>query len=233
MVEGRNPRLEEEGERMSEQDQRQLDSPLVSERGRTIISDTVVSTIAGMAAQEVDGVHMGGSASRAASGILGNITGSESQTRGVSVEVGTTEVAIDLTMGIEYGMDILRTVDEVRRRISDRIQLMTGLRVTELNATISDVIFPEGGRTRRRALEEGASTEQRMLPEEEPTLAAERETTDEAGAPPSEDETRMEDETRVEGEPLREDETAEIRPEDVSETRRTPEEDETERSEER
>ena len=218
---------------MSEQDQQQPDSPLVSERGRTIISDTVVSTIAGMAAQEVDGVHMGGSASRAASGILGNITGSESQTRGVSVEVGTTEVAIDLTMGIEYGMDILRTVDEVRRRISDRIQLMTGLRVTELNATISDVIFPEGGRTRRRALEEGERTEQRMLPEEEPTLATERETTDEAGAPPSEDETRMEGETRVEGEPLREDETAEIRPEDVSETRRTPEEDETERSEER
>jgi uncharacterized alkaline shock family protein YloU len=227
MVGGQNPRLVEEGERMSEQDQQKPDSPLVSERGRTIISDTVVSTIAGMAAQEVDGVHMGGSASRAASGILGNITGSESQTRGVSVEVGTTEVAIDLTMGIEYGMDILRTVDEVRRRISDRIQLMTGLRVTELNATISDVIFPEGGRTRRRALEEGERTEQRMLPEEEPTLAAERETTDEAGAPPSEDETR------VEGEPLREDETAEIRPEDVSETRRTPEEDETERSEER
>jgi uncharacterized alkaline shock family protein YloU len=227
MVGGQNPRLVEEGERMSEQDQQQPDSPLVSERGRTIISDTVVSTIAGMAAQEVDGVHMGGSASRAASGILGNITGSESQTRGVSVEVGTTEVAIDLTMGIEYGMDILRTVDEVRRRISDRIQLMTGLRVTELNATISDVIFPEGGRTRRRALEEGERTEQRMLPEEEPTFAAERETTDEAGAPPSEDETR------VEGEPLREDETAEIRPEDVSETRRTPEEDETERSEER
>jgi uncharacterized alkaline shock family protein YloU len=212
---------------MSEQDQQQLDSPLVSERGRTIVSDTVVSTIAGMAAQEVDGVHMGGSASRAASGILGNITGSEGQTRGVSVEVGTMEVAIDLTMGIEYGIDILRTVDEVRRRISDRVQLMTGLRVTELNATISDVIFPEEGARRRRALEGGARTEQRMLPEEEPTLAAERETTEDAGGPPSEDETRVEDE------PLREDETAEIRSEDVSEPRRTSEEGETERSEER
>jgi uncharacterized alkaline shock family protein YloU len=210
---------------MSEQDQRQLDSPLVSERGRTIISDTVVSTIAGIAAQEVDGVHMGGSASRAASGILGNITGSESQTRGVSVEVGTTEAAIDLTMGIEYGRDILRTVDEVRRRISDRVQSMTGLRVTELNATISDVVFPEEGGRPRRALDGGARTEQRMLPEQEPDLAAERETTE--GGPPSEEETR------VEGEPLREDETAEIRPEDVSETRRTPEEGETERSEER
>jgi hypothetical protein len=37
-----------------------------------------------------------------------------------------------------------------------------------------------------------------------------------------------EEPTRVEGEPLREDETAEIRPEDISETRSTPEEGETE-----
>src|SRR3712207_7410419 len=61
-----------------------------------------------MAAQEVDGVHMGGSASRTAGGILGSITGSEGQGRGVSVEVGATEVAIDLTMGVEYGRNIDR-----------------------------------------------------------------------------------------------------------------------------
>src|SRR5918997_2370206 len=232
MVRGENPRLVEEGERMSEQDQGQLDSPLVSERGRTTISDTVVSTIAGLAAQEVDGVHMGGSASRAASGILGNITGSESQTRGVSVEVGTTEVAVDLTMGIEYGMDILRTVDEVRSRISDRVQLMTGLRVTELNATISDVIFPEEGGRPRRALEEGTKTEPREMPRSELRPgAAERETTE--VSPRSRTHTEgasgpvPEEEVRVEGEPLQGDETAELRPEDVSETRRTPEEDET------
>jgi uncharacterized alkaline shock family protein YloU len=91
---------------MSEQDQGQIGSALVSERGRTTISDSVVSQIAGMAAQEVDGVHMGGSASRAAGGIIGNITGSEGQTRGVSVEIGTTEAAIDLKMGVEYGRNI-------------------------------------------------------------------------------------------------------------------------------
>src|SRR4028118_1453544 len=107
---------------MSEPYQRETESPLVSERGTTTISDGVVSKIAGISAQEVEGVHMGGSASRTASGILGNITGSESQTRGVSVEVGTMEAAVDLTMGIEYGRDFLRTVDEVRRRISDRVQ---------------------------------------------------------------------------------------------------------------
>jgi uncharacterized alkaline shock family protein YloU len=199
---------------MSEQDQPRYDSPLVSERGRTIISDTVVSTIAGRAAQEVEGVHMGGSAARAASGILGSITGSEGQTRGISAEIGTVEAAIDLTMGIEYGRDILRTVDEMRRRISDRVQNMTGLQVTELNATVSEVIFPEEG-GRRYVLAGGTRTGQQSSPEREP------ETTEGASRALSEEET-----TRAEREPLQEDEPAEIRPEDVSETRRTAEENE-------
>ena len=183
-------------------EQQRYESPLVGERGTTTISDTVVATIAGRAAQEVEGVHMGGSASRAAGGILGNITGSESQTRGVSVEVGQVEAAIDLTMGVEYGRNILQAVDEVRRRISDRVQSITGLGVTELNVTISDIIFPEGP-PRRRALRDGARTEARPLP------GGEQETTEESA-----DQTRAEEEVRVEGEPLAEDQTAELRPEE-------------------
>ena len=220
---------------MSEQDQGRYDSPLVSERGNTTISDTVVATIAGRAAQEVEGVHMGGSAARAAGGLLGSITGSESQTRGISVEVGGVEAAIDLTMGIEYDRNILRTVDEVRRRISDRVQNMTGLRVTEMNATISDIIFPEGGGGRRRVLGDGARTEPQTLPARELRPgASERETTEASAR----SRTRVEgpsgplseEEVRVEGRPLERDETVELRPEDVAETRPTPDEDETGRS---
>jgi len=206
---------------MSEQDRQRYDSPLVSERGRTVISDTVVATIAGRAAREVEGVHMGGSASRTAGGILGSITGSESQTRGLSVEVGQVEAAIDFTMGIEYGRNILQTVDEVRRRISGHVENMTGLWVTELNATISDIIFPEEDVKSRRALEAGRRTEQRTLPEpgaiEGTTEASPRSRTPAEGA----------------GGPLQEDQTAELRPEDVAGKRRTPEEGETRRSEER
>ena len=77
---------------MSETEGQRNDSPLLSERGVTTISDTVVSSLAGMAAQEVDGVHMGGGASRAAGGVLGSMTGSESRTSGITVEVGRTEV---------------------------------------------------------------------------------------------------------------------------------------------
>jgi uncharacterized alkaline shock family protein YloU len=134
---------------MSESGQQRGESPLLSDRGATIISDTVVSSIAGMAAQEVEGVHMGGGASRTAGGVLGSLTGSESKTSGISVEVGRTETAIDLKMGIEYNKNILQTVEEVRRRITDRVQSMTGLRIKELNATITDITFPEKEERRR------------------------------------------------------------------------------------
>jgi uncharacterized alkaline shock family protein YloU len=140
----------EEG-KMTEQGQQRIDSPLQSERGMTTINEGVVSKIAGVAAGEVEGVRMGGSASRTAGGILENVTGSQGQTRGVSVEVGRFETAIDLTMGIEYGSNILERVEQVRNRISQRVENITGLRVTELNVTVSDVVFPgeEGGEGRR------------------------------------------------------------------------------------
>jgi uncharacterized alkaline shock family protein YloU len=206
----------------------------VSERGVTTIKDTVVSRIAGMAAREVEGVHMGGSASRTTGGILESITGSEAQTRGVSVEVGRTEVAIDLKMGIEYGKNILQTVDEIRRRITDRVQNMTGLKVVECNATITDIDFPdEEGRGeedgRRRELESGPGyeelearpqvrrteelrTQEREAQDTEATYTRTRETSS------TDYDTRREttdtEEVRVEGEPLEGDETAELRLED-------------------
>src|SRR4028118_1349767 len=130
---------------MTEAEQRRQESPLLTDRGATKIKDSVVAKIAGMAAGEVGGVHMGGGASRSAGGLLEGIPGSESTTRGVSVEVGSVEAAIDLKMGIDYGRNILGTVGEVRQKITERVQNITGLKVTELNVTIADVVFPEDG----------------------------------------------------------------------------------------
>ena len=140
---------------MTEREGQRFDSPLEGEQGSTRIGDAVVSRIAGMAAGEVEGVYMGGAASRTAGGVLESVTGSDNQRRGISVEVGRTEAAIDLTMGIEYGRNILDLVGQVRNRITQRVESLTGLRVTELNVTVSDIIFHEGesdgqGETRRR-----------------------------------------------------------------------------------
>lgn len=214
---------------MSEQYQRRPRSPLESERGSTNIEEGVVSKIAGMAAGEIEGVRMGGSASRAAAGVLGSVTGSQSLSRGIAVEVGRVETAIDVTMGIEYGRNILQLAEKVRSRITERVESLTGLRVKELSVTVSDVVFPDQERSRKegrrgRLRSESRDEGQPLAPrtQEIMTSGRERATADTRpvdARPPERTGTEGEDtrrlgyreEARVEGAPLAEDETAELR----------------------
>ena len=84
------------------QRQQQERTPLKTERGNITISDAVVSQVTGIAAQEVEGVQMGGGTSRAVGGVLDSVRGGGSgTTRGVTVEVGEEETAIDLSMAVE------------------------------------------------------------------------------------------------------------------------------------
>lgn len=130
---------------MSERAQR---SPLQTERGRTTISASVVSQIAGIAAQEVEKVQMGGGTTAAVGGFLQSVTGSvtggsPNYARGVSVEVGEEEAAVDLTMAVEYGYSVPQLTEAVRRNVINRVESLTGLRVTEVNITVNDVQVPE------------------------------------------------------------------------------------------
>ena len=133
-------------------------SPLQTERGSTSISDSVVSKIAGIASQEVGGIRMGSGGSQAVSGILGSITGgsSSSQTQGVSVEVGQEEAAIDLTLTAEYGKSIPQLAEAVRRNVANRVESLVGLRVNEVNITVSNIFFPqqEAEQERQQQLEQ-------------------------------------------------------------------------------
>ncbi len=121
-------------------------SPLQSERGRTSVSDSVVSQIAGVAAQEVEKVQMGGGTSAAVGGFLQSVTGGSSggnYARGVSVEVGEEAAAIDLAMTVEYGYSVPQLTEAARRNVINRVESLTGLKVTEVNITVNDVQVPE------------------------------------------------------------------------------------------
>lgn len=208
-------------------------SALVGERGNTKISDGVVSTIAGIAADQVPGVHMGGGASRNAGGIMESVSGSQPNSRGISVEVGQTETALDLSMAVEYGRDILQAVDAVRSSVKERIEYMTGLKVTELNITINDILSPEkandNGKQEDSANEtvEASGPPTRTMPRSELREgASERESTrveptsrthSESGSGPVPKEP-----VRAEGEPVGQDETVEIQPGDVEDTDKIP-----------
>jgi uncharacterized alkaline shock family protein YloU len=101
-------------------------SQLRGGRGNTTVSDTVVAKVAGVAAQEVEKVQMGGGATAAVGGFL-----------------GAEEAAVDLTLAIEYGAQIPQTAQAVRRNVINRVENLTGLRVTEVNITVTDVPVPE------------------------------------------------------------------------------------------
>jgi uncharacterized alkaline shock family protein YloU len=118
-------------------------SPLKGESGTTTISNTVVSQIAGIAAQEVEEAQMGGGG--AVGGLLQSVTGSSgsSFSRGVTVEVGEEETAIDLSLTVAYGQSIPRVSDAVRRNVINRVETLTGLRVNEVNIQVNDVQIPE------------------------------------------------------------------------------------------
>jgi uncharacterized alkaline shock family protein YloU len=132
---------------MSEGSASSQGSPLKGEMGNTTISSAVVSQIAGIAAQEVENAQMGGGASAAVGGILqsvaGSVTGGGNYSRGVSVEVGEEEAAVDLTMTVAYGQSIPRVTEAVRRNVINRVESLSGLRVTEVNILVSDVQIPE------------------------------------------------------------------------------------------
>jgi uncharacterized alkaline shock family protein YloU len=123
-------------------------SPLKGEMGNTTISNTVVAQIAGIGAleAEVEGIQMGGGTSAAVSDFLQSVTGSSGSvdySKGVSVEVGEEEAAVDLSMTIEYGQSIPQITEAARRNVINRVESLTGLRVTEVNITVNDVQVPE------------------------------------------------------------------------------------------
>lgn len=125
-------------------------SPLHSDLGTTTIQKPVLTAIIGMAAQEVEGVAMShggtrlpGDSSPTVGEFVGNITGG-GRTRGLSVEVGERQAAVDLTVNVAYGRSIPQLTEALRRQVIERVEGLTGLEVSEVNIRVNDVMLPEG-----------------------------------------------------------------------------------------
>lgn len=111
-----------------------------SQSGLIRISDDVVSTIAGLAALETPGIAaMSGGISE---GLAKRLSGKNAQ-RGVSVEVGQVEAAIDLRVIIQYGSKIQDVCRDLQENVRDAVENMTGLRVVEVNVKVEGVAFKE------------------------------------------------------------------------------------------
>jgi uncharacterized alkaline shock family protein YloU len=125
-------------------------SSLQRDQGTTTIQDAVVSNIAAVAVAEVDGIdpsHGGtrlpGDTSSTVGEFVGGLTGGGGRTRGISVEVGDEQTALDLTVNVLYGRPIHQVTNALRENVIRRVENLTGLEVTEVNITVNDVTFPQ------------------------------------------------------------------------------------------
>lgn len=109
-----------------------------TDMGSIQIAPEVIEVIAGLATIEVQGVA--GMSGGFAGGIA-ELLGRKNLSKGVKVEVGQREAAVDVSIIVEYGNRIPEIAAEIQRNVKRSIEMMTGLTVVEVNVHIHDVHF--------------------------------------------------------------------------------------------
>jgi uncharacterized alkaline shock family protein YloU len=108
--------------------------------GNIRISDDVVATIAGMAALETPGIA--GMSGGISEGLAKRLSGKNVQ-KGVSVEVGQLEAAIDLRVIVQFGIPIQSVCRQLQDNVRQAVENMTGLHVVEVNVKVEGVAFKD------------------------------------------------------------------------------------------
>lgn len=144
--------------------------PLTTENDMTpsakiTYANEVVAIIAGLAANEVEGIA--GMCS-----ISGNILSkNRNVTKGVKVEIGTEEAAVDLYVIVEYGTPIQRAAMDAQENVRKAIESMTGLHVVRVDVHVQGVSFEK----ENKALQSGAQSAALEAGEAEPEKLTEPE----------------------------------------------------------
>ena len=110
------------------------------ELGEVKIASDVVAAIAALAATEIDGVYS----------MAGNITneligklGMKNLSKGVKILMEGGIVRVDMMVVVNYGYSIPEVSGQVQERVSQQIENMTGLSVSEVNVRIAGVKMEE------------------------------------------------------------------------------------------
>jgi uncharacterized alkaline shock family protein YloU len=115
--------------------------PVGEVKGRIHIADEVVEKVAGLAAMEVAGVaDLGGDLERVVESVRERIgIGNKRGDQGVKADVKGHEVAISVTIMVEFGHVVLDVARQVQANVAVQTQRMLGLKVVEVNVTVDDV----------------------------------------------------------------------------------------------
>ena len=108
--------------------------------GSVSFATGVVETIAGLAAQEVEGVASMASAS---TGFADMFTRKSTRnfTKGVRVEIDGGVVAVDVTIVVEYGSPVPDVARSIQENVKKAIETMSGLDVRNVDVHVQGVSF--------------------------------------------------------------------------------------------
>ncbi len=125
---------------MENEEKEKLEEINVTPDSSVVISEEVVSVIAGIAVSEVPGVV--DTAGGFAGGISEVLSGKKKLSKGIKVEVGDKETKIDVNIIVEYGTRIPDIAFEIQNRVKKSVKEMTGLDVLEVNVHVQGVKTP-------------------------------------------------------------------------------------------
>ena len=101
--------------------------------GTIRIADEVVSTVAGIAAAEVEGVA---SLSGGWGTALAEKLGKKNLGKGIKVEVVDASTSIDISIVVKFGYPIPEVAGTVQQEVKQSVETMTGLNVKAVNVNV-------------------------------------------------------------------------------------------------
>ena len=104
------------------------------EEGKISISKEVITSIAGLAAAEVEGI---------APPKGGEFPKGEGVKRYVETEVGEGEVKVNIKVAVKYGYPVRDVAQKLQEKVKEEVERMTGLRVSSVNVEVAKLLFPE------------------------------------------------------------------------------------------
>jgi uncharacterized alkaline shock family protein YloU len=113
-----------------------------NDREHVIVSDIVVSKVAGLAAQEVEGVQVSSGHAQALGSFLDRVS-TNGHPRSVSAIVDEEGVTIDLTIDVQYGKAIPQITESVRSSVIRRVENEVGHEVSKVDIIVSNVVRSE------------------------------------------------------------------------------------------
>jgi len=127
--------------------------------GTITFANEVIATIAGLAAVDVKGVA--GMSGGFTDGIT-ELLGRKNLSKGIKVEVGSEEVAVDISIVVEYGIPIPEVAENIQTSVIKAVETMTGLKVVEVNISVQGIKFKETKPAVAKAKEEKPEKEPRV-----------------------------------------------------------------------